>query len=188
MLYEFDDRPRWLNRNRSNLLMHSNLAEEHFEKQFKNAVGFLEGVGFYLKSGYLNLAAFTLHQAVETAYNCYLLTLTNYSPASHNLKFLRGLSKGRDHRLSRHLAARSAAIYHLVQHPEWGLRQGTLFETFRGVSEEALTWLQERTAELHKLVETLCREHIEKPEQAAGQAANSSDWGYGVAQSLLYSE
>ncbi|MOA50184.1 hypothetical protein D3C78_1731730 [compost metagenome] len=43
------------------------------------------------------------------------------------------------------------------------------------VSEEALTWLQERTAELHKMVERLCREHIEKLEQAAGQAANSSD-------------
>ncbi len=37
---------------------------------------FLEGVRSSLswKSGYLNLAAFTLHQAVETAYNCYLLT------------------------------------------------------------------------------------------------------------------
>ncbi len=42
------------------------------------------------------------------------------------------------------------------------------------VSEEALSWLQERTAELHKLVEALCREHIEKLEQTAGQAANSS--------------
>ncbi len=173
VLYEFDDRPLAEPKplKPADALR---VAEEHFEKQFKNAVGFLEGVGFYLKSGYLNLAAFTLHQAVETAYNCYLLTLTNYSPASHNLKFLRGLSEGRDHRLIDiwpRDRQRFTTWYNILNEAYVKARYSKRFE----VSEEALTWLQERTAELHKRVETLCREHIEKLERAAGQAANSSD-------------
>jgi len=172
VLYEFDDRPLAEPKplKPADALR---VAEEHFEKQFKNAAGFLEGVGFYLKSGYLNLAAFTLHQAVETAYNCYLLTLTNYSPASHNLKFLRGLSEGRDHRLIDiwpRDRQRFTTWYNILNEAYVKARYSKRFE----VSEEALNWLQERTAELHKLVETLCREHIEKLEQAAGQAANSS--------------
>jgi HEPN domain-containing protein len=169
VLYEFDDRPLAEPKplRPADALR---VAEEHFEKQFKNAAGFLEGVGFYLKSGYLNLAAFTLHQAVETAYNCYLLTLTNYSPASHNLKFLRGLSEGRDHRLIDiwpRDRQRFTTWYNILNEAYVKARYSKRFE----VSEEALTWLQERTAELHKLVETLCREHIEKLEQAA----NASD-------------
>ncbi len=165
VLYEFDDRPL-ADPKPLRPADALRVAEEHFEKQFKNATGFLEGVGFYLKSGYLNLAAFTLHQAVETAYNCYLLTLTNYSPASHNLKFLRGLSEGRDHRLIDiwpRDRQRCTTWYNILNEAYVKARYSKRFE----VSEEALTWLQERTAELHRLVETLCREHIEKLKQAA---------------------
>lgn len=35
------------------------------------------------------------------------------------------------------------------------------------ISEEALAWLQDRTAELHALIEALCREHINKLQQVA---------------------
>ncbi|QCB57045.1 HEPN domain-containing protein [Sphingopyxis sp. PAMC25046] len=44
-------------------------------------------------------AAFTLHQAVERAYACYLLTNTFYFPRSHNIKFLRSLAEDREPRL-----------------------------------------------------------------------------------------
>lgn len=44
-------------------------------------------------------AAFNLHQAAETAYACYLLTSTFYFPKSHNIKFLRSLSEGKEQRL-----------------------------------------------------------------------------------------
>ncbi|MDR6192176.1 putative nucleotidyltransferase/HEPN domain-containing protein [Agrobacterium pusense] len=165
VLYEFDDRPL-ADPKPLRPADALRVAEEHFGKQFRNATGFLEGVGFYLKSGYLNLAAFTLHQAVETAYNCYLLTLTNYSPASHNLKFLRGLSEGRDHRLIDiwpRDRQRFTTWYNILNEAYVKARYSKRFE----VSEEALTWLQERTVELHKLVETLCHEHIEKLKQAA---------------------
>jgi len=44
-------------------------------------------------------AAFNLHQAVETAYACFLLVRTFYFPRSHNIKFLRSLAEDQDKRL-----------------------------------------------------------------------------------------
>lgn len=41
-------------------------------------------------------AAFNIHQAVETAYACFLLVHTFYFPRSHNIKFLRSLAEGVD--------------------------------------------------------------------------------------------
>lgn len=173
VLYEFDDRPLAEAKplSPSDALR---VAEEHFSRHFPDAQTFIKLAGYALKDNNANIAAFQLHQAVETAYNCYLLTLTNYSPASHNLKFLRGLSEGRDHRLIDiwpRDRQRFTTWYNILNEAYAKARYSKRFE----VSEEALTWLQERTAELHKMVERLCREHIEKLEQAAGQAANSSD-------------
>ncbi|MGC1305444.1 MAG: HEPN domain-containing protein [Caulobacteraceae bacterium] len=48
----------------------------------------------WLKDG-----AFTLHQAVERAYACFLLVRTLYFPRSHNIKFLRSLAEDKDKRL-----------------------------------------------------------------------------------------
>lgn len=53
----------------------------------------LEGAEFYLTKGRWNDAAFTLHQAAERAYICYLLVRSQYVPRSHNLKFLRSLAE-----------------------------------------------------------------------------------------------
>jgi HEPN domain-containing protein len=44
-------------------------------------------------------AAFNLHQAVETAYACFLLVRTLYFPRSHNIKFLRSLAEDNEPRL-----------------------------------------------------------------------------------------
>jgi len=109
-------------------------------------------------------AVFLLHQAVETAYNCYLLTVTNYSPASHNLKFLRGLSEDRDLRLVDIWPRdhqRFTAWYNILNEAYVKARYSKHFE----MNEESLAWLQERTAELHALIEALCREHIERLHQ-----------------------
>jgi len=43
--------------------------------------------------------AFTLHQATERAYACFLLVHTFYFPRSHNIKFLRSLAEDVDKRL-----------------------------------------------------------------------------------------
>src|SRR3546814_14502778 len=43
--------------------------------------------------------AFELHQSIEQAYSALLLTLTNYAPPSHNIKFLRSLAEEQDRTL-----------------------------------------------------------------------------------------
>lgn len=49
--------------------------------------------------GWRKDAAFTLHQATERAYNCFLLIRMHYVPRSHNLKFLRSLAEDKEPRL-----------------------------------------------------------------------------------------
>ncbi len=46
--------------------------------------------------GWRKDAAFTLHQAAERAYSCYLLVRGQYVPRSHNLKFLRSLAESKE--------------------------------------------------------------------------------------------
>jgi predicted nucleotidyltransferase len=49
--------------------------------------------------GWRKDAAFTLHQATERAYACFLLVRTLYFPRSHNIKFLRSLAEDNEPRL-----------------------------------------------------------------------------------------
>ncbi|MEW4401799.1 nucleotidyltransferase and HEPN domain-containing protein [Agrobacterium tumefaciens] len=164
VLYEFDDRPLAEAKPLSPADA-LRVADGHFQRHFPDARDFADVAKYLVAKGNLHLAAFNLHQAVESAYNCYLLTLTNYSPASHNLKFLRGLSEGRDHRLIDiwpRDRQRFTTWYNILNEAYVKARYSKRFE----VSEEALAWLQERTAELHALIETLCREHIERLHQA----------------------
>ncbi|PDT81742.1 nucleotidyltransferase and HEPN domain-containing protein [Sinorhizobium sp. BJ1] len=137
------------------------VAKEHFEKHFKNATDFAEGSRFYLDKSNLALAAFVLHQAVESAYSCLLLTLTNYSPPSHNLKFLRGLAEDQDRRLveawprDQH---RYAAWYNILNEAYVKARYSKHFE----ITDEALAWLLERTEHLHQIVMVICKERLEE--------------------------
>ncbi len=59
----------------------------------------IEIAEFCLSTGKLKDAAFTLHQAAERAYTCYLLVRSQYVPRSHNLKFLRSLAEDKEPRL-----------------------------------------------------------------------------------------
>lgn len=49
--------------------------------------------------GWRQDAAYTLHQATERAYICFLLVRTLYFPRSHNIKFLRSLAEDSEPRL-----------------------------------------------------------------------------------------
>jgi len=163
VLYEFDDRPLAEPKPLSPADA-LRVAREHFALHNQEIGDLLASVGFFLERGNPRRAAFELHHAVETAYNCYLLTVTNYSPASHNLKFLRGLSEDRDLRLVEIWLRdhqRYTAWYNILNEAYVKARYSKRFE----ISEEALAWLQDRTAELHALIEALCREHINKLQQ-----------------------
>ncbi|RYG55793.1 MAG: HEPN domain-containing protein, partial [Alphaproteobacteria bacterium] len=77
------------------------MAERYLEKHLGAADDWLEITRLMLQKksatrGWLNKAAFNLHQATESAYACFLLVTTFYFPRSHNIKFLRSLSEGKE--------------------------------------------------------------------------------------------
>jgi predicted nucleotidyltransferase/HEPN domain-containing protein len=79
------------------------MAAEYFESSLPAIDVQLQTVDFQVRQQqnlvWRKAAAFSLHQAVERAYACYLLTNTFYFPRSHNIKFLRSLAEDREPRL-----------------------------------------------------------------------------------------
>lgn len=75
------------------------MAQAYFDRWFPGIDDLLSGAQLYLERNNPNLAAFTLHQATERAYICYLLVRSHYVPRSHNLKFLRSLAEDKEPRL-----------------------------------------------------------------------------------------
>ena len=76
------------------------MAERYFRNYAKSADNWLRMAELATLEGHdrdwLNKAAFHLHQATETIYACHLLSSTFYFPKSHNIKFLRSLSEGKE--------------------------------------------------------------------------------------------
>ena len=75
------------------------MAREYFEDWLEKIDTASMGAEFYIEKGKFKDAAFTLHQAVERAYVCFLLVRTLYFPRSHNIKFLRSLAEDTEPRL-----------------------------------------------------------------------------------------
>src|SRR5690606_14044932 len=69
------------------------MASAYFDDWLEKIDTAIMGAEFYLENDKRNDAAFTLHQAVERAYICFLLVRTLYFPRSHNIKFLRSLAE-----------------------------------------------------------------------------------------------
>jgi len=72
------------------------VASTYLEEWLKKIDSAIMGAEFYIDKNELNDAAFTLHQAAERAYMCYLLVRSQYVPRSHNLKFLRSLAEDKE--------------------------------------------------------------------------------------------
>ncbi|WP_333900816.1 nucleotidyltransferase and HEPN domain-containing protein [Agrobacterium pusense] len=140
------------------------VARGHFDERFRAAERFSQMAGLAAERGLTQNAAFEFHQTIEQAYSCVLLTLTNYGPPSHNIKFLRSLAEEQDLRLvdafprDQH---RQRAWFNRINEAYVKARYSKHFE----ISEEALVWLGERTARLLELVKAVCDEHIEKLER-----------------------
>lgn len=80
------------------------VAERYFDEWQKKIDVQLATMNFQARQGRHDLewrkaAAFSLHQAVEKIYACFLLTSTFYFPRSHNIKFLRSLAEGKEQQL-----------------------------------------------------------------------------------------
>ena len=108
-----------------------------------------------------NAAAFALHQAVERAYGCYLLTHTFYFPRSHNIKFLRSLAEDKDERLIA-VWPRDSKIdrrrFELLKRAYVEARYSSSYE----ISSEDLAALAEAATRLRDVVERLCSERIDR--------------------------
>jgi predicted nucleotidyltransferase/HEPN domain-containing protein len=145
-----------------------NAAYDQFHQRFNSAVEFLETAKFAFSRTSYSQAAFLLHQSIEQTYSTLLLVLTNYSPPSHNLKFLRMLSEDRDRRLIDawpREQQRFNAWFNVLNEAYVKARYSRHYQ----ISQEALTWLVERTENLHDLVRTVCEERLVVLRDAAAE-------------------
>jgi uncharacterized protein len=157
-LYELDDEP---------LAVPGELSAEeawvmasgYFADRLPHAIKFLKGAKFYQSEGDYKEAAFLLHQSIEQAYSTLLLVLTNYSPASHNIRFLRGLAEERADALIEIWPGnqqRYLAWFNVLNEAYVKARYSPHFE----ISKEAVEWLTERTNLLLSAIEAVCVKHL----------------------------
>ncbi len=136
-------------------------AEQNFKQWFESATRFVDLAGDALKRGYQNHAAFLLHQATEHCYHAVLLTLTLYSPKSHNIEFLRNKSEDiardlilvwpRDTKFARR-------CFELLQQAYVKAR----YSPYYTVRDVELEWIVQRVEMLHALTKEVCQAHFGK--------------------------
>ncbi len=159
VLYELDDKPL---ANPSLLRPEEayEYAKEYLEDRLPHAKTFAEGAEFFREKGKFKEAAFLLHQSIEQAYATLLLVLSNYSPASHNIKHLRGLAEGQSTQLADvwpRDQQRFVAWFNVLNEAYVKARYSKHYE----ISREAVTWLLARTTDLIAHVEAVCEAHLD---------------------------
>ncbi|MCW1411215.1 nucleotidyltransferase and HEPN domain-containing protein [Rhizobium sp. 1AS11] len=163
VLYELDDEPL-AEPDPLTLEDRLRLATDHFKHRYTTAQNLNALANSAKQNGMINEAAFLMHQSLEQAFSCVLLTLTNYGPPSHNIKFLRSLAEEQDRRLAEAFPRdqhKERAWFNTLNEAYVKARYSKHFE----ITDEALTWLGERTTLLLNLVETVCSEHLEMLKQ-----------------------
>jgi predicted nucleotidyltransferase/HEPN domain-containing protein len=141
------------------------IAKEYFDDRLPHARVFAQTAGFLLQEGDIKEATFILHQAIEQTYSTFLLVTTNYSPSSHNLKFLRGLAEGQRNELAKAWPQdqqRYKAWFNIVNEAYVKARYSPHFD----ITEEALRWLLKQTNLLIAEVEHICADHLNKMSEA----------------------
>ncbi len=136
-------------------------AGEQFGRWSESAREFYDDFRRNLELGRFNKASFELHQAVERFYHCVLLVLTNYSPATHNVKFLRSLAESRDARLIEGWPRESKFERRCFELLKRAYVEARYSEHYKITSEE-LAWLGQRVDVLQTLVEKVCAERLEE--------------------------
>lgn len=141
------------------------IAKEYFDDRLPHARAFTRFAQFGINQGDLKEAAFLLHQAVEQAYSSFLLVTTNYSPASHNLKFLRRLAEGHRNELTKvwpQDQQRYKSWFNMVNEAYVKARYSPYFD----ITEEALRWLLKQTNLLIAQIEKICSDYLEEMNDA----------------------
>ncbi|MCR5941143.1 HEPN domain-containing protein [Ochrobactrum sp. XJ1] len=141
------------------------IAREYFDDRLPHARVFAKTVGYLLEEGDIKEATFILHQAIEQAYSTFLLVTTNYSPSSHNLKFLRRLSEGQRNELAKAWPQdqqRYKAWFNIVNEAYVKARYSPHFD----ITEEALRWLLKQANALIDEIEKICAVQLKKMSEA----------------------
>jgi uncharacterized protein len=134
-------------------------AQRNFDHWFPSAAHWLELAREAIKRGFDKEAAFALHQAAERLYHCVLLVLTQYSPKSHRLTFLRSQAERiaprliaawpRDTRFAKRSFTRLDRAY-------VDARYSPAYE----IAGDELVWLADRVTVLQDIVAEICAEHL----------------------------
>lgn len=130
-------------------------ANSYFEQSLPKISGAIKGANFHVAEGDMNWAAFMLHQAVESTYNCLLLTHTLYSPPSHNIKLLRSLAEKQDASLIDawpRASKANRATFALLKRAYIDARYSPKYE----ITKDQLNWLMDRVKDLEARVKQSC--------------------------------
>lgn len=145
----------------------STMAFGYFEDWLQKVDDAIEIAEFCLKTGKLKDAAFTLHQATERAYICFLLVRTLYFPRSHNVKFLRSLAEDSEPRLIE-AWPREERIdrrrFELLKRAYVEARYSASYE----IGTDDLEAIAHSVKRLRDLVDGVCRERLATLRETAG--------------------
>lgn len=139
------------------------MAKEYFDRWFALASQAIRTFEFQHQEGqtatWLNDAAFTLHQAAERLYICFLLVRTLYFPRSHNIKFLRSLAEDKEPRLVEawpRATRQDRARFERLKRAYVEARYSASYQ----ITAEDLAWIGERICVLQELVRAACEERL----------------------------
>ncbi|MCR5870361.1 MULTISPECIES: HEPN domain-containing protein [unclassified Sphingomonas] len=142
------------------------MAREYFERWSNGVDDLLAGVQLYRERDNPNLAAFTLHQAAERLYICFLLVQTLYFPRSHNIKFLRSLAEDKDPRLVDAWPRATKADRARFERLKRAYVEARYSASY-AITREDLDALAASIEQLRDLVAALCTERLEELKAAA---------------------
>lgn len=146
------------------------MGTEYLRRFGKSARLFLEAGRTHIDARDLeanNFAAFQLHQAAESAYRMFLLTVTLYAPGTHHLGKLRSLARTIDARLEEAWDPPQKPYrryFELLRRAYVEARYSPAYET----TKEILTWQADRIEQLIVLADGLCLERLARLKAEAG--------------------
>jgi HEPN domain-containing protein/predicted nucleotidyltransferase len=134
-------------------------AQGYFEQWIESSAEFFDDFVENVARDRPKKAAFELHQAAEHLYNAILLTLTLYTPKSHNLVRLRNLAEPLDARLA-DVWPRETKFekrsFELLREAYIKARYSRHYR----ISADELAWLGERVRRLREVAETVCKDRL----------------------------
>lgn len=136
------------------------LAQEDFNYWFKNAEEFLMDSKNAFERSSNSIAAFYLHQAVESLYSSILLVFTRYKPNTHDLYALRKLANSVDYRMVPVFSLdniENKRLFKLLKKAYVDARYKPHYE----ITHDELVQLYPKVEELKKIGELVCQEKIE---------------------------